>query len=119
MPTETAYHLVVQGPSGAIERFRGDHRLWQAEPWSGMFGLPVVTAEPNRLTYLYRDDYKRPAPSIASMAAAHPALAFTLERCDELGTIARRVRYVDGREADSEDVHPEDLAWIEWEWEGD
>jgi hypothetical protein len=49
------------------------------------------------------------------MATGHPTLRFVLEYCDELGTIAGRITYVEGRETGHESVSPSDLAWIEWE----
>jgi hypothetical protein len=115
VPTESYFRLIIEGPASALDRFRADEALWAVDPWRGMFRLHVQESKPERLVYLYGDDYKRPAPNIEPMAAKHHELRFTLEHCDEFGTVAGRAGYANGRKVASERVDPSEFDWMEWE----
>jgi pimeloyl-ACP methyl ester carboxylesterase len=115
MPTESLYRLVVEGATAELLAFREDRSLWAHEPWSAMFEARLEGSEGPTLIYRYGDDYKRPAPAVKAMAAAHPRLRLTLEWCDEFGTVGGRARYVEGRKLDSERVDPLGLEWVKWE----
>lgn len=117
MPTEYRHRLVVEGPSAALERFRADDTLWSDEPWRGMFGVTLEESSSERLAYRYDDDYKRPSPPVADMAAAYPDLTFVQEGCDEFGDHGTRARYVGGTAVESGSIDPHELTWIEWEEE--
>jgi Ferredoxin-like domain in Api92-like protein len=108
MPTEQLHRLSVKGSPRALARFRADKRLWEVEPWSSLFGvrLDEGNAKAGQLVYRYNDDWKRPGPSIAEMAAAYPKLDFIHEYCDEFGEIAGRTRYVAGSEVETTEVDP-------------
>jgi hypothetical protein len=118
MPTMTYYRLEVTGPAAGLEAVRRDRRVWQKEPWAGFFGGPERREDDpqaGRLVYLWADDYKRPGPSVADIAAAYPQLTLLLEYADETGSIAGRADYADGSEVRSGHVEPEELEWVEWD----
>lgn len=102
MPTEYLHRLQVEGAAAA--------------PWQSIYGLRVVEdLEGGSLTYRYEDDYKRPAPSAADVAAAHPGLSFSHEFTDEFGQVAGRQRYSGGVCVEDVRLEPEELDWIAWD----
>jgi Ferredoxin-like domain in Api92-like protein len=105
MPTETSYRLVIEGPLAEVAKFRADETLWQVEPWSLFYSAHEREhdASLGRLVYEYADDWKRPGPSVAEMAARYPGLTMVCEYCDEFGSIAGRARYAGGVEVEAEE----------------
>src|SRR4051794_369562 len=118
MPTMSYYRLEVTGPAAALEAVRGDRRVWHMEPWAGFFGGPQRREDDpraGRLVYVWADDYKRPGPSVADIAAAYPQLTFVLEYADETGAVAGRAHYANGANVRSRRVDPGELEWMEWD----
>jgi hypothetical protein len=105
----TYYRLEVTGPAAGLEAVRGDWSVWQMEPWAEFFGGPERREDDpqaGRLVCLWADDYKRPGPSVADIAAAYPQLTLVLEYADETGSVARRAHYADGAEVRYGRVEP-------------
>jgi hypothetical protein len=118
MATLSYYKLVIDGPAARVMEFRTDEDVWKVEPWLEFYGGPDLRedhAVADRLVYMWADDYKREGPSVARIAAGYPELTMVLEWSDEFGGVAERVRYVDGKQADSARVDPEELEWMEWQ----
>ena len=116
MPTETVHRLEVEGAQDALAALRKDRSLWEVEPWASMFATPKAEGKPTdgKLTYYYWSDTKRHPPAIDDMAAAHPAVTFIHEYCDEFGEGPCRSRHESGRQISLEHVPLETLDWITW-----
>ena len=120
MPTELLRQLVAKGPQASLERLRED-AAWHAQPWSLLYSAVFdkdgdVTG---RLVVRYTEDFKRPGPSVRDLASRYRDLDLTLEYCDEFGTKAGRMRFVQGRQLKTIELGPYDLDWVDWERDDD
>jgi len=114
MPTESIYRLIAEGPPATLTEFEQDDALWS--PWE-RFSITRHDgdADSGSISYLYGDNWKVPASSVADMAAQYPTLVFTLEHADEFGEVGNRTVYRDGRQCTKEQVDPLIFYWAGWE----
>ncbi len=104
MPTEILHHLTVEGAPEDLARLRADDSIWRLEPWILLY-TARVRKRGGGLDVRYRDDFKRPGPSIADVAARYPALTILHETEDEFGQTWSRSRYAGGALVDFANHH--------------
>src|SRR4051812_47917102 len=103
MPTIYLTNLRAEGHAVALEALRDDP-AWRSEPWSAMFSLGVTgETATGVLEFRYDEDYKRPGPLVADLAARHPELTLVREYVDEFVQVAVRETYRGGKLAETDD----------------
>lgn len=114
------HSVLMLGPAEDLAAVREDEG-WQLPDHLALYDVRREADDPSagRLHVRWADDFKRPGPDVAAIAARHPRVFFTYEVMDEFGDWGTREFYGRGGLHSSERVDPRTFGWAEWETEDD